>query len=418
MGFVSMTMGANVKTDLIDSLGDEWVIYTDPTVGGNGFVGGALVNRLRDAQREEQALGAMEVAFNNVVASRMKNEKMTIAIRTTERDGLTIHYLAFPIVSPAWAIRDGNLYVGLYPQVVAGSAAFVKSGGKSILENPQFQAARKGLPGADEAKQTSGVSFVDLPRTAASAYPMWLMISRYAGFADLFGVQSPPMLLPPLASIQGHLTPAASASWWDATGRHSVGTSPFPMSGTMASDPTQMTVAAPAVMMSVLLPSLNRARETANRVKCGSNLRQMGQGMFLYSNEHKGKLPPDMGTIVLTQELGPEVFICPSGNNALPANWREMQPDEVAAWINKNADYVYLGKGKTNSESPETILIYEKTDAHGGDGMNILFGDGHVEFLRHDAARKEILKQTGKDIGGAGEEPVGAQPGAGQPGAP
>ena len=34
-----------------------------------------------------------------------------------------------------------------------------------------------------------------------------------------------------------------------------------------------------AVLISILLPSLNRARETANRIKCASNMRQIGQGV-------------------------------------------------------------------------------------------------------------------------------------------
>src|SRR6059058_123746 len=46
-----------------------------------------------------------------------------------------------------------------------------------------------------------------------------------------------------------------------------------------------------ALLISILLPSLNRARETANRVKCGSNLRQIGQAILLYSNENKGAYP-------------------------------------------------------------------------------------------------------------------------------
>src|SRR5437868_13302142 len=46
-----------------------------------------------------------------------------------------------------------------------------------------------------------------------------------------------------------------------------------------------------ALLISILLPSLSRARETANRVKCGSNLRQIGQGLLLYANENNGNFP-------------------------------------------------------------------------------------------------------------------------------
>ena len=46
-----------------------------------------------------------------------------------------------------------------------------------------------------------------------------------------------------------------------------------------------------ALLISILLPSLSKARETANRVKCGSNLRQMGQALQLYANENNGNFP-------------------------------------------------------------------------------------------------------------------------------
>ena len=46
-----------------------------------------------------------------------------------------------------------------------------------------------------------------------------------------------------------------------------------------------------ALLISILLPSLSRARETANRVKCASNLRQIGQAMMLYANENNGNYP-------------------------------------------------------------------------------------------------------------------------------
>jgi len=109
-----------------------------------------------------------------------------------------------------------------------------------------------------------------------------------------------------------------------------------------------------ALLISILLPSLNRARETANRVKCGSNLRQIGQAILLYSNENKGNYPrtiydtakglsfdvdstgggavidpfksPPWSTItndpimamfllIRTQDITAEVFVCPSSND-------------------------------------------------------------------------------------------------------
>jgi len=46
-----------------------------------------------------------------------------------------------------------------------------------------------------------------------------------------------------------------------------------------------------ALLISILLPSLNKARETANRVKCASNLRQIGQAILLYANDNHGIYP-------------------------------------------------------------------------------------------------------------------------------
>ena len=46
-----------------------------------------------------------------------------------------------------------------------------------------------------------------------------------------------------------------------------------------------------AVLVGILLPALNRARETANRTQCLSNLRQLGTAFVMYCNENKGWLP-------------------------------------------------------------------------------------------------------------------------------
>ena len=47
-----------------------------------------------------------------------------------------------------------------------------------------------------------------------------------------------------------------------------------------------------AVLVGILLPVLARARESANRVACASNLRQIAIASLAYANENKGSLPP------------------------------------------------------------------------------------------------------------------------------
>src|SRR6266700_3323855 len=46
-----------------------------------------------------------------------------------------------------------------------------------------------------------------------------------------------------------------------------------------------------ALLISILLPALSKAREQGNWVACMSNLKQIGTGMLMYSNEYKGYLP-------------------------------------------------------------------------------------------------------------------------------
>jgi prepilin-type N-terminal cleavage/methylation domain-containing protein/prepilin-type processing-associated H-X9-DG protein len=47
-----------------------------------------------------------------------------------------------------------------------------------------------------------------------------------------------------------------------------------------------------ALLISILLPSLNAARRQATRIACAANIRSIGQAYQMYANEYKGIYPP------------------------------------------------------------------------------------------------------------------------------
>jgi prepilin-type N-terminal cleavage/methylation domain-containing protein/prepilin-type processing-associated H-X9-DG protein len=66
-----------------------------------------------------------------------------------------------------------------------------------------------------------------------------------------------------------------------------------------------------AVLISILLPAVSRAREQAKRTQCASNLRSIGQAVVMYANDNKGWMPvcywSGGGTYFVSFSIGPIV---------------------------------------------------------------------------------------------------------------
>ncbi|HEX3357256.1 MAG TPA: H-X9-DG-CTERM domain-containing protein [Tepidisphaeraceae bacterium] len=130
-----------------------------------------------------------------------------------------------------------------------------------------------------------------------------------------------------------------------------------------------------------------RLRQTGNPGKCPSNLRQIGQAILLYANDHHGAYPDSVSTILLEEEVTSQLFICPTSNDT-PATGPTTQAVAANLTAGGHLSYIYLGRGWTVAMTPaNAIVAYEPLSNHGGDGMNVLFGDGHVEFLSAIAAK-------------------------------
>lgn len=147
-----------------------------------------------------------------------------------------------------------------------------------------------------------------------------------------------------------------------------------------------------------MMPGLG-SRPTNNRVKCANNLKQMGLAIQLYANDHGSQFPDSFGTILAIEDITSSVFNCPETAD-MPAQGPTTQATVADLYSGGHLSYIYLGqKLTTATATANTVVAYEPLSNH-RDGMNVLFGDGHVEFLTPAAGNQLLAKVA------AGERPV------------
>ena len=101
-----------------------------------------------------------------------------------------------------------------------------------------------------------------------------------------------------------------------------------------------------AVLIALLLPALNKAREQARSVQCLSNLRQLGQATMMFATDHNGYMPGQAGGGILIQDKNA------SGYRTASASTNDINVDRRMAldWIvwQRRIDPVlgYLATGK------------------------------------------------------------------------
>ena len=162
-------------------------------------------------------------------------------------------------------------------------------------------------------------------------------------------------------------------------------------------------VAIIGILAGILVPVLGRARESARRVTCSSNLKQIGLGMLIYADENTARadsFPTDSGAGTGAKESlsklynayvsNRELFSCPS----LATDTSGLRTADIASTRDDSAggdnlwssSYGY-DDSKGLIDSPNAALMADNDNAadgigdnHKGQGSNVLYIDGHVDW--------------------------------------
>ena len=287
---IKAEMGFDFQTDLIDTLGEEWLMYNDQTAPGAFGVNLLLVHWLKDSAKMTATLDKIEAFANKMLASQ--SDELKIQIQKKVEDDLTIRYLSFPMINPAWAIYKDRLLIAMSPQALSARAQLDKTPSDSILDRPEYQSLLAKLG----SKNPTGVTFTDLPQTTPKIMEQLTgLATTLASATEDKGPKIDPLaFLPPLGKLLPHLKASATVTWSDDSGYYARSISPFPMADAFGPS----TGMSSALGAAILLPALAKARSTAKRIASAANMRGLFQSMYTWSLNNKDQFPADLSVLI------------------------------------------------------------------------------------------------------------------------
>ena len=353
-------VGFSIRNDLIGSAGRQVMVSLSPYQS-------VLAIEVKNAAKFEECLRKL------AALAQGKVEWHALDYR-----GRRIHHLniqAAPVpVTPSYTIHRGFAVMGLFPQTLQAFLDQAERGQESILDSPDFRrVAGTYLKGCD------GISYIKA-RSGLKGFYNLLMIAAHA----LHGVKQVELraeLMPHPNVIEPYLFDLAGGQTNDADGLLVEYYSPIGVTGAALAfvgwlgDMERIggphSVATTGILAAMLLPALSRARGQARQAVCKSNLKQIGLGMAMWSNDHNESYPEKLEDLHDEYITAKKIFQCPE----------DRSPMTIGKGI--QCSYLYAGKLPVTTD-PQVAIAWDKRGNHPR-GRNVLYYDGHVEWVRERA---------------------------------
>lgn len=376
-------LGFSVTDDLLPALGDTWAIFDAPAHGGFLITGTVLV---ADAVKPEAIDGIFRRTVQ-MIAPFVKESGVNLVVQTGKFSGYDVNYALVggtpcPI-AVSWGMIEGRVVFGLTPQTVAAAMRQIdpKQRKESILDHPGVKAAMAKLPG-----KAMSWGYCDSEVFARLLHPLVLMYNTAIASYASSGSAAVDL------SVIGGLDEALK------TVKTGVGVCTVDDGGVLYSqvgsaNGTLAMLAGGATATAVFLPSLSRARDSAKRVVSQSNLKSIGLACMIWASDNQDAMPTSLEKLVESGNIIPQQLVSPREDDydgMIERNERMLTAGGTPDWkkIKFETSYVLLEGPPISKRKPGTAIGYERV--MDGTGSNVLFADGHVEWLQPDAFKRAI----------------------------